>query len=305
MLHKLRIYAISDQDAAGLWLRENFGDRLFYIVSPCPAGGAKYFWRATWPGISADDFTHGYNGGGNRQIAFGGADARYIGKRWLKENIVSRGALGKQYPYTRFIMEGDTPSFLSLIPNGLNDPEHPEYGGWGGRYVLRTPKFDEFDTREKFPIWTNAEDTVKGVDGRVYRSAQATIWRWREDFQNDFAARMRWTQTADREKAVHAPEIGSKNKQRIIAGSGERVPLFADVRSTDEDELEYEWFVYPEAGTAGADAKIEGVHAENACLIVPHAESGKTIHVILRVKTKSVPYMVRYQRVIVEIQNER
>jgi len=25
-------------------------------------------------------------------------------------------------------MEGDTPSFLNLISNGLNDPEHPDYG---------------------------------------------------------------------------------------------------------------------------------------------------------------------------------
>jgi hypothetical protein len=37
------------------------------------------------------------------------------------------------YPLPEFIMEGDTPSFLYLIPNGLGDAEHPEWGGWGGR----------------------------------------------------------------------------------------------------------------------------------------------------------------------------
>ena len=32
-------------------------------------------------------------------------------------------------------MEGDTPSFLNLINNGLSDHDHPDWGGWGGRYV--------------------------------------------------------------------------------------------------------------------------------------------------------------------------
>src|SRR5262249_6420212 len=34
----------------------------------------------------------------------------------------------------RGIKEGDTPSFLWLIPNGLSDPERPWLGSWGGRF---------------------------------------------------------------------------------------------------------------------------------------------------------------------------
>ena len=34
----------------------------------------------------------------------------------------------------RGIKEGDTPSFLSLVPNGLSDPVHPWLGSWGGRF---------------------------------------------------------------------------------------------------------------------------------------------------------------------------
>ena len=33
------------------------------------------------------------------------------------------------YPVPAYIMEGDTPSFLSLIPNGLGNPERPEIMG--------------------------------------------------------------------------------------------------------------------------------------------------------------------------------
>ena len=75
-------------------------------------------------------------------------------------------------------MEGDTPSWLALIPNGLNDPEHPDRGGWGGRYELYLPKINVADPKtfirgvfidgvpidaETRPIWTNADrrlDTV-------------------------------------------------------------------------------------------------------------------------------------------------
>ncbi|MFM7243771.1 MAG: nucleoside hydrolase-like domain-containing protein, partial [Planctomycetaceae bacterium] len=42
------------------------------------------------------------------------------------------GPLGAEYPPVAFMMEGDTPSFLNLIATGLTDPEHPDWGGWGG-----------------------------------------------------------------------------------------------------------------------------------------------------------------------------
>lgn len=34
------------------------------------------------------------------------------------------------------MIEGDTPSTLFVLPNGLNDSTHPDFGGWGGRYLL-------------------------------------------------------------------------------------------------------------------------------------------------------------------------
>ena len=68
---------------------------------------------------------------------------------------------------------------------------NPTFGGWGGRYVWRQPWLE---TR---PYWTQlpraSRDTVVGIDGKSYISDQATIWRWREAFQHDFAARMDWT----------------------------------------------------------------------------------------------------------------
>lgn len=39
-----------------------------------------------------------------------------------------------QYNRYDFISEGDSPSFLYLIDNGLRSMEDPSYGGWGGRF---------------------------------------------------------------------------------------------------------------------------------------------------------------------------
>ena len=127
LISQLRVYSISDQDDAGPWIRREFPD-LFYIVSPSSQDGADYA-RATWTGIAGDVY---YRNGA-------GADFTTVTNEWLEENIRSKGPLGARYPEYMFIMEGDTPSFLGLIPNGLQSGEHPNWGGWGGRYVFRTP----------------------------------------------------------------------------------------------------------------------------------------------------------------------
>jgi hypothetical protein len=114
LIAKLRVYAISDQDDSGIWIRNNFPD-LFFIVSPGDDYGS-----ATWNAINS--FVDGIN---NEEIS----------NNWLAQNIQQgHGSLGAAYPDVAYGMEGDSPSWLQLIPNGLNMPEHPEWGGWGGRY---------------------------------------------------------------------------------------------------------------------------------------------------------------------------
>jgi len=73
-------------------------------------------------GISGDIF---YRNGS-------GADFTTVTNEWLDANIRSKGPLGKLYPQFAYIMEGDTPTFLGLIVNGLNAYRRPDWGGWGG-----------------------------------------------------------------------------------------------------------------------------------------------------------------------------
>ena len=37
-------------------------------------------------------------------------------------------------------IEGDTPSFLNVIPNGLHNPEEPMQVGWGGYHIWTMTK---------------------------------------------------------------------------------------------------------------------------------------------------------------------
>lgn len=166
LVAKLRVYTISDQDDSGIWIRKNFPE-LFYIVSPGSYGSA------TWIAITTQA---------------SGLNNEKISNKWLAENIQQRhGPLGSLYPDVAYGMEGDTPSWLSLIKNGLNEPEHPEWGGWGGRYLLYKPEAASIDKNgftggvpiepESRPIWTNTSDRYEPISSVIMEEPSGGILR--------------------------------------------------------------------------------------------------------------------------------
>jgi hypothetical protein len=293
---KVRVYTISDQDDSGPWMRKAFPS-LFYVVTP----GYNYV-KATWLGIS---------------FGLPGSNVEVVSPEWLARNIQQgHGPLGAAYPDIAYGMEGDTPSFLNLIDNGLNDPANPNYGGWGGRYEFYLPPFENSNTgrfrRENWPddepetraIWTNASDSVvSAVDKVAYGSNFATIWRWRADFQNDFAARMQWT-TRDFKDCNHPPVPALAHGARMTVKSGEQFHLSAaGTTDPDGDSMSYLWFVYPEAGSYKGRVSF-APYAPNLYDIpvtAPVVDKPETIHFILRVTDKGTPPLTRYKRVIVTV----
>jgi len=300
---KLRVYTISDQDDSGPWLRRTFPD-LFYVASPGvhQFGGYHY---ATWIGIAGDEF-HG---------RFAGGDFAVVSQPWLDEHVRCKGPLGAEYPPVEFIMEGDTPSFLNLIATGLANPEHPDWGGWGGRYELACPPERKWHMeRETRPFWTDAVDEVKGADGRWHTDNWCTIWRWRRAFQNDFSSRMDWTVTPRFEDANHppVPRLGHARELRVPAGG--RITLSAaGSADPDGDALTYRWEHYPEPGTftlaSGRSARplrIENADQPEATFVAPEkfGRAG-TAHVVLAVTDAGTPPLTRYERVIVTVEPPR
>lgn len=301
LVAKLRVYTISDQDDSGAWLRKNFLG-LFYIVTP----GDDYG-RATWIAINN---------------AHEGIDNTSISNSWLATHIQQgHGPLGAAYPDTAWGMEGDTPAYLGLIPNGLNVPDRPDWGGWGGRYEPGTPGPEamkdgssvvvpEVETR---PIWTNASDTwtpyVPQAQKRaVKRAAKAftgnhvTLWRWRDDFQHDFAARMDWTVKPYAE-ANHPPVPHLNHPDRLTVKSGQGINLNAYGSSDpDGDSISYLWFHYPEAGTYQELLTTGGAeNADRFHVTAPKVDKEATLHFILRVTDKGTPALSRYKRIIVTV----
>jgi hypothetical protein len=302
LISKLRVYTISDQDDSGIWIRTNFPD-LFYIVSP---GG---YGNATWLGI-------------NRVVK--GIDNETISNRWLADNIQQgHGPLGTLYPDVAYGMEGDTPAWLSLVPNGLNVPGHPEWGGWGGRYQLYIPNLTDLDPKgfnggvpveaETRPIWTNASDsfshTLPGAFGRAIRldtlkfyDNKVTIWRWRDDFQHDFAARMDWTFMSYQD-ANHPPVPKLNHNDRITVKSGADFILDAGGSyDPDGDNISYQWILYPEAGTYTQAGNLVSANNLYRCILkAPAVQKAETLHYILKVTDKGKPALSRYRRVIVQV----
>jgi hypothetical protein len=329
LVSRLRVYSISDQDDAGPWIRREF-PALHYIVMPSTPDGDQYA-VATWTGISGDRFYKNAPG----------ADFTTFTDEWVNTNIRSKGPLGKLYPFPCCIHEGDTPAFLGLINNGLASFMSPAYGGWGGRYVWRA------FYAEPRPLWTqggdaypgkdNSRDTVVGADGKTYTSDQATIWRWRNAFQHDFAARMEWT-VKDARSANHNPDVvvnGTAGKEPVTIDAVAGTPVTLDASATrdpDGNGLQYRWWFYPEAGTgipgqpvfaggvvpAGGTVDQGGIPSAPAggakeppsrvtiagattSMAVVTPRTAGIAHVILEVEDDGTPSLTSYRRVILKI----
>lgn len=313
LLSRLRVYAISDQDDTGAWIRNNFPD-VFYIAS---VHGWNQYGMAAWTGISGEKY-YGFDEGG--------PDFTKMEKSWIKENI-QIGPLGSAYPDYLFIPEGDTPTFLYLIQNGLGVPECPDYGSWGGRYARTDISSDGLNSNH----YSDAVDRVK-VNDRTYTSNHATIWRWRDAFQNDFAARIKWSMEPDFAKANHHPVITINDFKglapvRIDAEAGSKVILDASgTYDPDGSKLTFRWWHYhePSATQWWVEAEVAEIGIKNLddegrkvevtlpppdkCAVElmsrkPVAQ-GQLLHLMLEVTDDGAPILTSYRRVLIQATNK-
>ncbi|WP_460940316.1 DUF1593 domain-containing protein [Spirosoma humi] len=295
VIANLRVYTISDQDDTGPWIRKTF-PTLFYIVSPGfeENGGGQYHY-ATWTGISGDRL-HG---------RFLGADSTLVGTTILEQHVRrNHGPLGEKYPQVAVLMEGDTPSFLGLINNGLNDAEHPNYGSWGGRYEWYIPPYKKYMYEpETRPIWTDTADEVYSELTQSYHTSnQATIWRWRNAFQHDFFARMDWCVAKSYAKANHPPTVVLDHPNQLTVKSGTEVVLSGTGTDPDNNTLTYNWLFYKEVGSLNASQLIlKNSKSKAVTFKAPTVTEVKTMHFVLEVTDNGTPSLTRYQRVIVNV----
>ncbi len=266
---KIRVHSIADQDRTAGWVKQNHPD-VFWIFS-------QSLFRGIW-----------------KQ-----GDQEIVSPAWLENHVrTGHGPLGLFYPAKAAgkagVKEGDTPSFFYVLPDGLSNPEHPEWGNWGGRFQ-RSGRGNEY---------IPAEDRMGDRRDMLY-----TIHRWRQAYQHAFEARMDWC-VKPYDQCNHGPVAicnGDKTNKvlNIDVDPGQDVTLSASGSSDpDGDKLSYKWWVYQEAGSYWAEAPIRGDNSARAVVTTPEEASGRTIHVILELVDAGKPPLTAYRRVILKVSGE-
>jgi len=266
-LHTIRAYAITDQDrpqkssfetSSHAWMRREFSDDLLFIWDECSWKYQNGTGKANW----SEYATH----------------------------IQDHGNLGSQYPKYVWGVEGDTPSFLHIMPNGLNNPDKPNHAGWGG-----------------YSEWGKGPDD----NGYSYVNNSSSVYsicrKYEDHFYaatfNNFAARMDWAKEG----------MGNRNPIVIINDDksieiltekpvqGTKVTVDASHSyDPDGDKLVFSWWILSEAGTYAQSINISGSNTRVASVDIPSNSAGESFHVICEVRDDGTHTLTSYRRIIFE-----
>lgn len=259
---KFRIYTITDQDmqfsmrlqrdySSHMWMRKEFPDDL------------KFVWdESAW------------------------LNQNQLGvQNWEKYAtlIQDHGAMGKVYPHYLWGVEGDTPSFLNVMPNGLNDPEDPTQVGWGGCHTFG---LCPDSLTYAFTNWQQPQkDISDGYEKKFY-----------PDEFNDFAARMAWAQNG----------CGNTNPAVIVNGQRGIAPIYINVKrgetivldasetfDPEGDALTFHWWQQKETLCTLASEMVTSY-------TVPNDASG-AINIVCEVHDNGDFNLVSYRRVVLKV----
>lgn len=240
----------------------------------------------------------------------------YFQPEWIKENILNgHGALCDIYRARngRFPSEGDSPSFLYNIKTGLNNEDHPEWGGWGGRYVWVRQQTYADPIPVDDPDWVYQEGRYspmlawagqnKDASHELILKYYSPISHWVDAFQNDFAARADWC-VMPYEKANHSPVVTIKGSQYRKAKAGETIRINASRSSDpDGDELSFKWWEYTVADSYRGEIDLSSEKSSVIKIQIPEdAESGDEIHIVCEVQDSGTPVLTRYARTVIVIE---
>lgn len=193
-------------------------------------------------------------------------------------------------PYD-FISEGDSPAFLHLVDVGLDNLDHPHYGGWGGRLVQSETQPNRWEDGE-------AAMDFNPFTGQMDATYPQT--RWIKVLQNDFAARADWC-ILPYEQANHPPQVSLKEGKHIKAPAGSTLILTGQASDPDGDELSYRWWQYHEVDSYAGQISFSSADQANTRVVIPEDMTvGENIHIILEVSDQRPLPITRYQRLIIE-----
>ena len=270
-LRKFRIYTITDQDVPYNDRHTNYPFSSHFLMRKDMSDDLMFFWdESAW--LS--------------QNAIGSANWKeYV------ENIQGHGNLGSIYPNYKWGVEGDTPSYLHVLPNGLHDPSVPEMTGWAGYFRWGTGMDNATCS------YTNHSGEVKEISQKYEKYFYPAIF-------NEFAARMDWAAYGEGNRNPVAVVGESRTLEIIGIDVKPDTPVDLDASASydpDGDSLNFKWWVMPESGTWHGDVAISGVDTQSAEIVLPAEASGKSVHVICEISDSGSPVLTSYRRIIINV----
>jgi len=294
-----------------------------------------------WPGIEYREFSGGPNFGYGAQLRAKPEDSVYMTAPWMVKNVTGRGPLGALYRvwgdgkqmvkgdvmdyfglagYTTaqlrkmgyivwmpvqqkgaWLGEGDTPTYMDMLANGLRAYETGSYGGWGGRAIIETGNknifFQPADTTSR-----GMAATLSTMTEQANKAAAALAY---PDFfpaaQNDFAARLKWSVTPAYAGANHQPVVKIEGPLNVMASAGEKIHLYGAVSDPDGNAVSVKWWQFRVGTYPGKATIVSPAVLQTGVQIPRDAVSGQTIHIILEATDNGSPALTSYQRVIVTV----
>jgi hypothetical protein len=201
--------------------------------------------------------------------------------------------------------EGDNHTFMNMPGNGLRAYEDASYGGWGGRQANRKATADFSFSASGDTSAGAMANRLSTLNSQLNKSAKEMA---SPDFfpaaQNDFAARLKWSVTAEYKNANHEPVVKIEGPLSILASAGQKIRLNGVVSDPDGDAISVKWWQF-RVGTYPNEVVISNPSSTQTEIIIPRdAIGGQTIHIILEATDNGTPSLTRYQRVIITVKDK-
>ena len=281
-----------------------------------------------WPQLRVENLQAGYatwgyncNFGGVGNVRGLPADRQYFQGAWTKANI-QVGPYGSLYrswldgqsmpgdqldifgdpekaktgwcpplePYD-FLSEGDNVAFNPLLDTGIDVPEDPTLGGWGGRLQQDSTSPD---------LWTLVP-TEKDETGPTSRTTRRSAGRAPRRTTSPRGCSGRSRRASVRAIMRHGP-ASSPARHGTKVRPGQTLRLRGYGWDPDRDALGFEWWQYREEGTYPGLVELGAPSRRSTTVTIPEdAEPGQTISLILQVTDDGTFPLTRYARVILRV----
>lgn len=288
--------------------------------------------KPVWPQIRYQERADGVPLGYGAQSQVSLSDAAYFSAAWTRANILAHGPMGALYrvwgdglqmvpgdPYDyfgehgkaadalanagfvvwtppqepgSFISEGDTPTFLDFIDNGLGGFRSDNPGGWAGHRVTRA---DRERMARIYALFLKDPQALSSLPRRPEDPFVGTT-------QRDFAARLAWSTTPTFAGANHNPGIVMTTPAAVTARPGQTIPLGATVSDPDGDSVTIRWWRRQEAEEQPGAASIIGASSPTARFQIPrNAKAGQVFQIIAEAIDSGTPSLSRYAKVLITV----